>query len=145
MSAKTKSRARARKASPRRSSPRRSPAAADGNRTSEFEALLHETSKKQRYELRLYVTGTSSRSGQAIANVRALCEEFLAGRYDLKVIDIYQQPLQASNEQIIAAPTLIRITPKPLRRLIGNLSDRDKVLVGLNLAVRSASTAWMAL
>lgn len=120
-------------------------AKANGLRTAEFERLLLESSKTQRYELRLYVTGTSPRSGQAIANIRALCEEFLPGRYDLEVIDIYQQPLQAANEQIIAAPTLIKITPKPSRRLVGNLSDRDKVLVGLNLAVRSASTTWMAL
>ncbi|MEO6003115.1 MAG: circadian clock KaiB family protein [Opitutus sp.] len=118
---------------------------AEGDRTAEFEALLFETSKTQRYALRLYVSGTSVRSGQAIANVRSLCEEFLPGRYDLEVIDIYQQPSQATNEQIIAAPTLIKITPLPSRRLIGNLSDREKVLVGLNLAVRSASTAWMAL
>ena len=117
----------------------------DGNRTAEFEGLLRETSNRQRYELRLYVTGTSPRSSQAITNVRALCEEFLPGRYDLEVIDIYQQPAQAAIEQIIAAPTLIKITPKPARRLIGNLSDRDKILVGLNLAVRSASTAWIAL
>lgn len=124
---------------------RRLRARGDGNRTAEFETMLVETAKTQRYELRLYVTGTSPRSGQAIANVRALCEEFLAGRYDLEVIDIYQQPHQAAHEQIIAAPTLIKITPKPSRRMIGNLSDREKVLVGLNLAVRSASTAWMAL
>lgn len=106
---------------------------------------MRETSSKQRYELRLYVTGNSPRSSQAITNVRALCEEFLPDRYDLEVIDIYQQPTQAASAQIIAAPTLIKITPKPARRLIGNLSDRDKVLVGLNLAVRSDSTARLAL
>jgi circadian clock protein KaiB len=124
---------------------RRSRGRADGDHTNEFEALMRRTSRKPHYELRLFVTGTSPRSGQAIANVRAVCEEFLAGRYDLEVIDIYQQPLLAEREQIIAAPTLIKITPKPARRLIGNLSDRDKVLVWLNLAARSASTAWMAL
>lgn len=118
---------------------------ADGIRTAAFERLLLKTSNAQRYELRLYVTGTSPRSGQAIANVRALCEEFLAGRYDLEVIDIYQQPTEAATEQIIAAPTLIKILPKPSRRMIGNLADRDKVLEGLNLALRSASTEWRAL
>ena len=123
--------------------PRR--ARSDGDRTAEFETRLLESAKHQRYELRLYVAGTSPRSSQAIENVRALCEEFLAGRYDLKVVDIYQQPLQAAHEQIVAAPTLIKIAPEPARRLIGNLSDRDKVLVGLNLAVRPAPTAWTAL
>ena len=107
--------------------------------------MLLGTPDKQRYELRLYVSGSSPRSGQAIANVRSVCDEFLAGRYDLEVIDIYQQPGVAATEQIIAAPTLIKITPKPLRRLIGDLSDRNKVLAGLNLAARSAGTAWMEL
>ena len=124
---------------------RKARARSAGDRTAEFEGLLRETSSKQRYELRLYVTGNSPRSSQAITNVRALCEEFLPDRYDLEVIDIYQQPTQAASAQIIAAPTLIKITPKPARRLIGNLSDRDKVLVGLNLAVRSDSTARLAL
>ncbi len=129
----------------KRPAARKTAAHADGVRTAAFEALLIKSAKAQRYELRLYVTGTSPRSGQAIANVRALCEEFLAGRYDLEVIDIYQQPTQAANEQIIAAPTLIKIAPKPARRMIGNLADRDKVLAGLNLALRSASSEWMAL
>ncbi len=120
-------------------------ARANGDRTAEFEAMLRTTPDKQRYELRLYVSGTSPRSGQAIANVRSLCDEVLAGRYDLEVIDIYQQPGIAMQEQIIAAPTLIKITPKPLRRLIGDLSDRNKVLAGLNLAAHSAGTAWMEL
>lgn len=114
---------------------------ASGDSTAEFEALLRASPRKKRYELRLYVTGTSPRSGQAIANVRALCEEFLPGRYDLEVIDIFQQPGRAVTEQIIAAPTLIKITPKPARRLIGDLSDRHKVLAGLNLAGRAVGAA----
>jgi circadian clock protein KaiB len=121
---------------------RKRAAPADGNRTAEFEALLHQTSRTERYELSLYVTGTSPRSSRAIANVRSLCEEFLAGRYDLQVIDIFQQPTVAATEQIIAAPTLIRRFPEPLRRLIGDLSSRDKVIVGLNLAGAPDPTTW---
>ncbi len=140
MAAKKKSPPRA-----KRPPARKRRAKTSGNSTAEFEALLRDTASVERYELRLYVSGSSPRSGQAITNVRALCDEFLAGRYDLDVIDIYQQPGAAANEQIIAAPTLIKITPKPARRLIGDLSDRNKVLVGLNLAARTSSTAWMEL
>ena len=123
--------------------PRKKPA--NGTAT-DFEAMLRETSLTQRYELKLYVTGTSPRSGQAIANVRSLCEEYLPGRYDLEVIDIYQQPGVAASEQIIAAPTLIKKFPAPSRRLIGDLSNRDKILVGLNLVARSAAdTRWLEL
>ena len=128
----------------RHTSARKSPASGDS--TAEFEALLRQTSEQQHYELRLYVTGTSPRSSQAIANVRSLCEEFLAGRYHLEVVDIFQQPGLASSEQIIAAPTLIRKFPEPLRRLIGDLSNRDRVLVGLNLAgLPAAAAAWAKL
>ena len=94
--------------------------------------LLHADSD-QHYVLKLYVTGSSVRSGQAIASIRALCDERLAGRYDLEVIDIFQQPDEARNEQIIAAPTLVKEMPKPPRRLVGDLSDRERVLIGLNL------------
>ncbi len=85
------------------------------------------------YVLRLYVAGISPRSQQAILSVKALCEEHLAGRYDLQVIDIYQQPVLTKGEQIIAAPTLIKKLPLPLRRLIGSMADEQKVLVGLDL------------
>ncbi len=113
--------------------------------TADFEKLLRQTAAKERYELKLYVTGTSPRSGQAIANVRALCEEHLAGRYDLEVIDIYQQPGVAATEQIIAAPTLIKKLPAPTRRMIGDLSNRDKILIGLNIVAVSPKTAWVQL
>jgi circadian clock protein KaiB len=99
----------------------------------QFQKLLQSASSIQHYQLRLYITGTTARSAQAIANIRALCEEFLPGRYDLEVVDIYQQPGQAVKEQIIAAPTLIKESPIPAKRLIGNLSDREKVIVELNL------------
>ena len=113
--------------------------------TADFEKLLRKTAEKERYELKLYVTGTSPRSGQAIANVRALCEEYLTGRYDLEVIDIYQQPAVAVSEQIVAAPTLIKKFPAPTRRMIGDLSNRDKILVGLNIVAPAPKTAWVEL
>ena len=88
---------------------------------------------QDRYVLRLYVTGMTPRSTQAFAAIKALCEEHLQGRYDLEVIDIYQHPQLAKDEQIIAVPTLVKKLPSPLRRLIGNLSDTEKVLLGLDL------------
>jgi circadian clock protein KaiB len=87
----------------------------------------------ERYVLRLYVTGMTPRSTRAIENVRTICEKHLHGRYDLEVIDIYQQPTLAKGEQIIAAPTLVKKLPLPLRRVIGDLSSTERVLVGLDL------------
>lgn len=87
----------------------------------------------ERYVLRLYVTGTTARSTRAIANVRRICEEHLKNRYDLEVIDIYQQPMLAKGDQIIAAPTLVKRLPAPLRKLIGDMSDKDRVLLGLDV------------
>ena len=86
-----------------------------------------------RFVLRLYVTGTTARSMRAIANLRRLCEQHLAGRYDLKVVDVYQQPELAAREQLVAAPTLVKEMPLPLRRLVGDLSDEQRVLAGLDL------------
>lgn len=85
------------------------------------------------YHLRLFVTGQSSRSLKSIANLRKLCEKYLKGRYELEVIDIYQQPALASENQIIAAPTLIKRLPLPLRTLVGDFSNQDRVIVGLDL------------
>jgi len=87
----------------------------------------------ERYVLRLYVTGMSSRATRAIRNVREICDEHLKGCYDLEVVDVYQQPLLAKTEQIIAAPTLVKHLPLPLRRIIGDMSRRDRVLLGLDL------------
>lgn len=96
-----------------------------------------ETARKNRartqYVLRLYVAGISPRSERAIKEVLALCDTHLAGRYDLQIVDIYQSPTLAAGEQIIAAPTLIRKLPLPLRKLIGNMADQEKLLVGLDL------------
>ena len=105
-----------------------------GNRstTEVFENQLA-ASLHERYVLRLYVTGMTARSQQAIAAIKTIYEKHLAGRYDLEVIDIYQHPTLTRDEQIIAVPTLVKQLPAPLRRLIGNLSDAERVLVGLDL------------
>jgi len=91
-----------------------------------------------RYVLRLYVTGLTPRSTQAVANLKAICEEHLPGNYDLEVIDLYQQPALAKGEQILAAPTLIKKLPRPPRRLVGNLSRADRVVAGLGLGRKEA-------
>jgi len=83
--------------------------------------------------LRLYVSGMTPRSMEAINNLTALCEEHLKGRYELEVIDIYKQPELSAADQIIATPTLVKKLPLPLRKLVGTLSDEESVLVGLNL------------
>ncbi len=85
------------------------------------------------YVLRLYVTGKTPNSLRAIASLKEVCEEYLHGRYHLQVIDIYQQPALAEGDQIVATPTLIKKLPAPLRRLIGDMSNRERVLVGLDL------------
>jgi circadian clock protein KaiB len=89
--------------------------------------------RRSRYVLRLYVTGMTRRSLKAVENLRTICEEHLRGRYDLQVIDIYQQPVLAKGEQIIAAPTLVKRLPRPIRRLIGDMSDKERVLLGLDI------------
>ena len=87
----------------------------------------------EQYILRLYVTGMTSRSSRAVGNLRAICDEYLEGRYELEVIDIYQQPVLTKGEQIVAAPTLIKKLPLPMRRIIGDMSNRERVLLGLDL------------
>jgi len=86
-----------------------------------------------RYVLRLYVTGNTPRAMRAVVNIRKICEEHLEGRYDLEVIDISQHPTLAAGEQIIAAPTLIKKLPRPLRRFIGDMSQTERILLGLDL------------
>ena len=85
------------------------------------------------YVLRLYVAGTSERSALAIRNAKQICEEHLAGRYELEVIDVFQQVDRARDDQVIAIPTLIKKLPAPLKRFIGDLSNRDVVKVGLDV------------
>ncbi|MEI6180194.1 MAG: circadian clock KaiB family protein [Chloroflexales bacterium] len=101
-----------------------------------FEAAL-ERAQTTTYVLRLYVAGTTPQSVQAIAKVKQICEEHLHGHYELEVIDLYQNPQLAVGEQIIVAPTLIRKLPLPLRRIIGNMSDTERLLVGLGLHMKS--------
>jgi circadian clock protein KaiB len=100
--------------------------------TEKFEKALKEL-KEGKYILRLFITGMSPRSAQAIASIRQICETHLAGRFELEVIDIYQQPELARSEQIIAAPTLIKQLPPPLRRMVGDLTRTERILVGLDL------------
>ena len=85
------------------------------------------------YKLRLFVTGASPNSSRAIANLNEICETYLKGKYELEIIDIYQQPLIAESEQIIALPMLIKSGPLPIRRLVGDMSDTEKVLRWLGL------------
>ena len=100
-----------------------------------FEQAL-KTTQNQFYTLRLYVIGTSPQSVSAINNLKKICDEHLQGRYELEVIDLYQQPQLAQGEQIIASPTLIKKLPLPLRRVIGDMSNAERVLVGLDLRPR---------
>lgn len=104
--------------------------------TEEFEKAVA-LRDRATYVFRLYVTGMTPKSTRAIANVRKLCEKHLADRYKLKVIDIYQQPALARKAQIIATPTLVRDQPLPLRRLIGDMSDEERFLVGIDLKPRN--------
>src|SRR3954464_10321403 len=99
-----------------------------------------EVGENDEYVLRLYVSGQSPRSILAIENMRRICAEYLSDRYTLEVIDIYQHPEACQEQQIVAAPTLIKVLPRPLRRIIGDLSNTEKVLVGLDLRNRSGTT-----
>jgi circadian clock protein KaiB len=104
------------------------------DRAADFERAIAEAAKtKQRYILRLYVTGNTARSTRAIQNIRSLCEDYLRGQYELEVVDIHQQPTLARDKQIIAAPTLIKTRPEPLRKFVGDLSNTNRVLLGLDL------------
>ena len=92
-------------------------------------------SRQVKYVLRLYVSGSTLKSALAVENIKRICKQHLENRYDLEVIDNYQQPNLARDEQIVAVPTLIKRLPPPLRRLIGDLSDLKKVLLGLGLGM----------
>jgi circadian clock protein KaiB len=112
------------------------PSSKKKSRVVDFEARVRERAP-DKYILRLYIAGTTPRSTRAVANIREICERNLNGRYDLEVIDIYQKPALAIGEQIIAAPTLVKQLPLPLRRFIGDLSDTERILVGIDLAAAS--------
>jgi circadian clock protein KaiB len=100
-----------------------------------YEAAVKKAAK-EKYVLRLFVTGTTPRSLQAIETIKKICEENLQGRYNLEIIDIYQQPKLAEGDQIIAVPTLLKVLPTPLRRFIGDLSNTERILLGLDLKKR---------
>jgi circadian clock protein KaiB len=99
--------------------------------TRAFEGSLQKGNEA--YVLRLYLAGMTPRSTEAFARVKYICEKYLAGRYELEVIDIYQNPAVAKEDEIIASPTLVKRMPAPLRRLIGDLAREDRILVGLDL------------
>jgi len=97
-----------------------------------------QAASQETYILRLYVTGATANSTRALLNIKTICEEHLHGRYELEVIDVYQQPVLAKTEQILAAPTLIKHLPLPLRRFIGDMSRTEKILLGLDLQLAPA-------
>jgi circadian clock protein KaiB len=94
------------------------------------------TAKEEKWELRLYVAGQSPRSLEAFANLKRICEEHLKGKYSIEVIDLLENPQLAKGDQILAVPTLVRKLPEPIRKIIGSLSEEDRVLVGLNIRPR---------
>ena len=102
------------------------------------EALNRKALRRAKYILRLYVTGSSANSLKAVSNLKKICDEHLPD-YDLEVIDIYKNPDAAREEQIIAAPTLVKKLPKPLRKFVGDLSNTQKILVGLDIYKRQDS------
>ncbi len=106
------------------------------NATEAFEeALIANPLKRAKYILRLYVSGSSERSLKAVSNLKKICDEHLPD-YDLEVIDIYNNPTAARAEQIIAVPTLVKYLPEPLRKMVGDLSNTQKILVGLDVYKR---------
>lgn len=98
--------------------------------------MLAEEPDAAHYRLRLFVTGTTPRSARAIQNLRTICEDNLQGRYELEVIDIYQHPECVQAEQIVVTPTLVKQLPSPVRKLIGDLSDKERVLAALEISPR---------
>lgn len=107
------------------------------NATEAFEEVLKRSPlKRAKYILRLYVVGSSARSLKAVHNLKKICDEHFPGDYDLEVIDIYENPTAAREEQIIAAPTLVKTLPKPLRKFVGDLSNTQKILVGMDIYKR---------
>jgi len=103
--------------------------------TAEYEQALQDR-KRQKYLLRLYIAGNNLRSQLAVENVKKICEEYLKGRYELEVVDIYQDRTKNPVDLVLAAPTLVKKLPLPLRRIVGDMTRKDKVLVGLDLLPR---------
>ena len=116
------------------------------NRVCKYHMKNHEgedeTPAGQKYELRLYVAGQTPKSIKAFANLHAICEEYLSGQYRIEVIDLTQTPQLAAGDQILAVPTLVRKLPEPITKIIGDLSNTERVLVGLNLWEVPSTQEW---
>ena len=112
----------------------------DSRKTSATEAMEQALARqaKEKYVLKLYITGMTRRSQEALRNIKKIIKENPDNNFDLEVIDIYQQPTLAKGDQIIAVPTLIKKLPSPLRRLIGDLSQEDRIILGLDLKPKSS-------
>ncbi|MBW8726923.1 MAG: circadian clock KaiB family protein [Inquilinus limosus] len=111
-----------------------------GKSSTETQVPAEAASDSGYYNLRLYVAGQTSKSLAAVANLKRICEEHLAGRYTIEVIDLLVTPQLAAGDQIVALPTLVRRLPPPLKRIIGNLSDTERVLVGLDIRAGESVT-----
>jgi len=96
--------------------------------------------EEKEWELRLYVAGQTAKSVAALANLKKICDEHLEGKYHIEIIDLLKQPQLARGDQIVAVPTLVRKLPEPIRKIIGDLSNTEKVLVGLDLRPRTYTT-----
>ena len=107
----------------------------DGNEKSESARSGDQSPDDQRYVLKLYIVSTTPNSLRAVANVRALCEEYLQDRFELEVIDISTKPELARKEQLIGAPTLVKLLPLPLRRFIGDMSKKERLIAGLEIGL----------
>lgn len=105
----------------------------DYDKVDEFEGAINVEKKGEKYVMRLYVAGINPKSRKAINNLKKILEENLEDQYELEIIDIYQQPIFAREGQIVAAPTLIKELPPPLRRFVGDMSNKERILLGLNL------------
>ena len=112
--------------------------ALSGNPLMGEEDGANETAPERYYELRLYVAGQTPRSLEAFSNLKKICEEHLKGRYSIEVIDLVENPKLARGDQILAIPTLVRKLPEPIRKIIGNLADTERVLIGLDLRPRKS-------
>jgi circadian clock protein KaiB len=100
----------------------------------EVKPPVQPTAQPARYALRLFVTGATPGCSRAVAYIKTFCDKFLKDRYSLEVIDVYQQPALADEQRILATPTLVKMSPPPFRRLVGNLSDPDRLSTGLGLS-----------
>jgi circadian clock protein KaiB len=129
--------AAAKKTAPEKKTPEQpgAPGVTEGDVTAEYEEALARR-KNEHYVLRLYIAGNNLRSQMAVGNVKKICEEYLKGRYELEVVDIYQDHSKNPVDLVLAAPTLVKKLPLPLRKVIGDMTRKEKVLVGLDLVPR---------